>query len=145
MQLTYENTKMNESTKKNRTFKADLLYPDLSYEIVGVLFDVFTNFGYGQKEEYYQKAIAIALKEKGLAFKRELPVRINFKNKFIATNYLDFLIEGKVVLEIKQGNRFNPKDIQQAHRYLKLTDLKLGILARFTKVGVKTKRIINVD
>ncbi len=135
---------MNENTKKNKTYKSDLLYPELSYKIVGLLFEIYESFGPGRREEYYQKALSIALSDAKLAFKKELPVKINYKGKFIATNYLDFLVEEKIVVEMKQGDRFNPKDIKQVYGYLQATKLKLGILARFTHSGVKYKRIVNV-
>lgn len=145
--MTYENTKMNESTKTNngqRYYKPDLLYPDLSYQIMGILFDAFTDLGFGYREQQYQKAFEIAASKCGLRISREVPVRITFKGKFLTTNYLDFLIEDKVVLEIKQGNLFLKKDIDQVFNYLKATELKLGILARFTKSGVRFKRVVNL-
>ncbi len=135
---------MYENTKRGRVYKPDLIYPELSYQIVGVLFDIFLQLGYGYRENQYQRAIEVAFKGVGLNFKRELPVKICYRDKFIATNYLDFLIDGKIVLEIKQGNTFNKRDIDQLYNYLKATGLKLGILARFTRSGVKYKRIINI-
>lgn len=136
---------MNDIAKKNRFYKSDLLYPDLSYKIIGILFDVFTELGYGYKENQYQKAIEISLKTAEIIYKKELPIKITFKNTFITTIYLDFLIDNKIVLELKQGNFFNKKDVEQVYNYLKSTNLKLGILARFTKSGVKFKRIININ
>ena len=124
--------------------KKDLLYPELSYQIIGILFDVFMSLGYGYKEKQYQKAIEIALASTPLDYKSQLPVKIFFKDKFVAIVYLDFLIENKIVLEIKHGNIFLKKDIDQVINYLKATNLKLGILARFTKGGVKFKRIVNI-
>jgi GxxExxY protein len=58
--------------------------------------------------------------------------------------YLDFIIDEKIVLEIKQGDRFHKNDFEQVYNYLKSTGLKLGILARFSKSGVKFKRVVNV-
>lgn len=135
---------MYKSTKINRFYKPDLLYPDLSYQIVGILFDVFSELGFGYKENQYQKAIEIAFKNCGINYKKELPVRISYKDCFITTIYLDFLIEDKIILEIKQGNKFSKKDIEQIYNYLKSTNLKLGLLARFTRSGVKFKRIVNI-
>ena len=130
----------------NKTvYKSDLLYPELSYQVVGILFDIFIELGYGYKENQYQKAIEVALKSLKLDYKRELPVKISYKGEFVTTVYLDFLIDSKIVLELKQGNRFNKKDIEQVYNYLKATKLKLGILARFTKSGVKFMRVVNID
>ena len=130
----------------NKTvYKSDLLYPELSYQVVGILFDIFTELEYGYKENQYQKAVEVALKSLKLDYKRELPVKISYKGEFVTTVYLDFLIDSKIVLELKQGNRFNKKDIEQVYNYLKVTKLKLGILARFTKSGVKFMRVVNID
>ena len=130
----------------NKTvYKSDLLYPELSYQVVGILFDIFTELEYGYKENQYQKAVEVALKSLKLDYKRELPVKISYKGEFVTTVCLDFLIDSKIVLELKQGNRFNKKDIEQVYNYLKATKLKLGILARFTKSGVKFMRVVNID
>ncbi len=135
---------MYESTKTKKFYKPDLLHPDLSYQIIGVLFDVFSKLGFGYKEKQYQKAIEIAFKNAKINYKKELAIKISYKNSYITTIYLDFLIENKVILEIKQGNKFGKKDIEQVYNYLKSADLKLGILARFTRSGVKFKRIVNI-
>jgi len=130
----------------NKTvYKSDLLYPELSYQVVGILFDIFTELGYGYRENQYQKAVEMALKSIKLGYEKELPVKISYKGEFVTTVYLDFLIDSKIVLELKQGNRFNKKDIEQVYNYLKVTKLKLGILARFTKSGVKFMRVVNID
>jgi len=128
----------------NKIYNSDLLYPQLSYQIIGILFDIFLNFGYGYRENQYQKAIEVGLKKSGIKYSKEVPIKITYREKFITTNYLDFLIDDKIILEIKQGEWFSRKDIEQVYNYLKSTKLKLGILARFTRSGVKFKRIINV-
>ncbi|MBI2075161.1 MAG: GxxExxY protein [Candidatus Harrisonbacteria bacterium] len=125
-------------------YKSDLLYPELSYQLIGVLFDVYLNLGYGYREIQYQKAIEIALKSSGVKYHREYPVKLLYKGEFLTTNFLDFVIDDKVVLEVKQGDLFRKTDIDQVLNYLKATKMKLGILARFTKSGVKFKRIINL-
>ncbi|TSC96644.1 MAG: hypothetical protein Athens071426_19 [Parcubacteria group bacterium Athens0714_26] len=131
--------------KRAVVYKADLLYPELCYRIIGIVFDIFYKVGYGFTEKQYGKAIEIALKETGLDYKKELPVRINYKNTFLTTNYLDFLIDNKIILELKQGNLFLKKDIDQIYKYLKITNLKLGLLIKFTRSGVKFKRIVNIN
>jgi len=59
--------------------------------------------------------------------------------------YFDFLIDGKIILETKVRNYFSKKDIDQLCSYLKVKNLKLGIIAHFTKTGVKFKRIVNLS
>jgi len=130
--------------KNNKLSRNDLIYPDLSYKITGILFDVFKDLGAGYQEKYYQRAISISLKKNGLKFKEQVSVPLEYRSHKIGRLVLDFLIENKIVLEIKKGNYFSPANIKQISSYLKATDLKLGLLANFTSGGVKFKRILNI-
>lgn len=121
-----------------------VIYPKLSYELVGSLFDVWNTVGYGHKENFYQKAIAKDLKDKGIYFREQEGVKVKYKDEEIGIYLLDFVVENKIVLEIKKRDYFSKKDIEQLYAYLKALNLKLGIIAHFTKSGVKFKRILNI-
>jgi len=121
-----------------------LIYSDLSYKILGMLFEAWNDIGFGHKESFYQKAVAINLENASLKFEEQLPVNIKYKGKKIGIYYFDYLIEDKIVLELKVRNYFSKKDIEQLYSYLKARDLKLGIIAHFTRAGVKFKRIVNI-
>lgn len=131
---------MNESNVR----RDDLIYPALSYKIVGLLFEVGKEVGFGHKEHFYQKALSRALSDAGIPFEEQLPVRVSYKGKPVGIYYFDFFVDGKVVLEIKSRNYFSKKDIEQVFQYLKAKNLKLGIIAHFTKDGVRFKRIVNL-
>jgi GxxExxY protein len=122
-----------------------IIHKELSYQVVGVLFEVFETLGYGYKESYYQKAIERGLKIKNIPFKSQVPFKLAYKGQIIGRIFLDFLIDNKIVLEIKKGNYFGRKNIEQILNYLKMTGLKLAILANFTPNGVKFLRILNSD
>ena len=123
--------------------RKDLIYPELSYQIVGVLFEVWNKLGPGHHENYYQKAVTIGLKNCNLNFREQVYIPLNFKGERVGSYYLDFVIENKIVLEIKKGDRFSRTHIEQVLSYLKASNLKLGILANFGSKGVKIQRIIN--
>ena len=123
--------------------RKDLVYPDLSYKVVGVLFDVYNNLGPGYSEKYYQKAIAEELKRREIRFAREVVFPISYKDIKIGFSQLDFLIDNKLILEIKRGGRFSTSNIEQIFNYLKATNLKLAILANITKEGVVFRRAVN--
>lgn len=127
-----------------RLKRKDLVYPELCYQIIGILFEVWIKIGYGHKENFYQKAIAREFESLNFKIKRELPVKISYKGRIVGIYYFDFLIEDKIVLEIKVKNYFSRKDIEQLYSYLKSKNLKLGIIAYFTRTGVKFKRIVNL-
>ena len=130
--------------KKYELRRKDLIFPELSYQIIGILFDVYNELGGGHHEKYYQGAVALGLKECDVFLKEQVYTPFNFKGKKVGNYYLDFLIENKIVLEIKKGEKFTKKNIEQVYGYLKITNLKLGIIANFTKTGVRFKRILNI-
>lgn len=124
--------------------RKDLVYPELSYKLIGILFEVWNELGYGYQEKHYQKAIAKALKDVGFKFKEQVPIKIKYKSQAIGTYFLDFLIEDKIVLEIKRREYFSKGNIRQVYAYLKATGLRLGIIANFTSKGLKFKRVVNL-
>ncbi len=124
--------------------KNDVIYPELSYKIIGILFEVWNVIGSNHKEKFYQKAATNDFTEAGLSFEEQLPAKISYKGKIVGIYYFDFLIDGKIILEIKSRDYFSKRDVDQLYAYLKAKDLKLGLLVHFTKSGVKVKRVVNI-
>ena len=122
-----------------------IIYPEFSYKIVGILFKVWNNVGYGHKESFYQKAVAEELRINKIPFKEQVAAKVKYLGKEIGLYYLDFLIENKIVLELKRREYFSKTDIDQLYGYLRAVNLKLGIIAHFTKSGVKFKRVLNIN
>ena len=120
-----------------------MLYKDLSYKVVGILYEVYNESGYGYSEKIYENAIAKNLLENKINYKKQAPYRIRFHGDIIGRNYIDFIIENKIVLEIKRGDYFSRKNIEQIKKYLAVTKMKLAILAHFTSNGVKIFRAFN--
>ena len=123
--------------------KQDLIYPELSYKLVGLAYNVFNELGHGHLEKIYQKAYAKELKEAGIVFKEQAPYQVIYKEEVIGNNYLDFLIEEKVIIELKRSDFYSKKHIDQVSNYIKVSNLKLAILINFTSNGVRIKRIVN--
>ena len=124
--------------------KKNIIYPELSYKIVGILFEVCNELGGGYQEKYYQKALELAFENAKINYVSQCPYIIRFKEKIIGRYYMDFVLENKIVLEIKRGNYFSKSNIKQILGYLKSTKYKLGFLANFTDNGLKFKRIPNL-
>ncbi|MDP2947737.1 MAG: GxxExxY protein [Nanoarchaeota archaeon] len=129
----------------NNLKRSDLAFPELSYKIIGALFEVHNNLGSGHHEKYYQRALAEELKRQNLIFQEQVYAPLLFKEENVGKYYLDFLIDDNIVLEIKKVDRFSKRHIDQVLAYLKIKNLKLGILANFGQNDVKFKRIINFD
>ncbi|EKE14379.1 MAG: hypothetical protein ACD_12C00541G0001 [uncultured bacterium] len=124
---------------------ARLFYPDLSYQLVGILFRIYNELGGGYQEKLYQRAIRLELMKQKIKFREQEKIALKFDGSAIGKYYIDFVIDNKIVLEIKVTPHFYKRDIKQVIGYLNSTGLKLGILAAFTKDGVKFKRIINAN
>jgi GxxExxY protein len=117
----------------------------LSYKIVGILYDVYNELGSGHREYVYERAIASEFRKSGIKFAEQVPANLTYKGGIIGQYRFDFLVEGKIVLELKQGDRFSRKNFEQVTGYLQLKNLPLGILANFTSSGVVTKRVLNPE
>jgi GxxExxY protein len=124
--------------------RQDLLYPELSYQIVGCAFDVYNELGAGLNEKLYEKSLATALTKNNLKFKEQLACSITYNGKVIGRRFLDFFIEDKVIVETKKGDRFSKSHIDQVLEYLKINQAQLAILINFGANGVNFKRIINL-
>lgn len=121
----------------------ELLYEDITYKINGAAYKVYNKLGYGYREKVYHKGFIEEFKIEKLKFKWECPAIIKYNGKIVAKYYIDFVVEDKIVVELKIANDFYVRDVKQVLSYLKAKDLRLGLLIIFNKDGVKIKRIIN--
>ena len=126
----------------NATYKK-VIHKELSYKVMGILFAVNNELGYGYQERYYERAIEVHLQKEGMAYRRQMPYNISVQGTIIGRYYLDLLIDNKIILEIKKGSYFSRHNIEQVKGYLKVTGLELAILANFTPHGVKYLRVLN--
>ncbi|MFA6132263.1 MAG: GxxExxY protein [Patescibacteria group bacterium] len=124
--------------------RVDLLYRDESFEIVGAAFEVFNQLGSGHRERTYQRALAEELKKRGKKFKEQFYIPVKYNGKIVGQNFFDFLVEDKIIVELKCEKYFSGAHIKQVLDYLVSGDLQLGILLNFTSEGVKQKRIVNI-
>lgn len=121
----------------------ELLYKELSYKIVGCFFEVYNQLNYGHREKVYQQALVNEFKLKSITFSRELYFPIKYKDSIVSRYYFDFLVEDKIVVELKVAEDFYQKDINQLLSYLKAKNYRLGLLVLFSKKGLQYKRILN--
>jgi len=123
--------------------KEELIYPDLSYQILGVLFEVQNELGNKYQEKHYQRALAIKLQKLGIPFKKEFMVKVKFADSELGKFFVDFIIDNKLILETKKVWRITHDDIRQVLRYLEATELKLAIIVNFSHRKLEYVRVIN--
>lgn len=122
-----------------------LLHEDLSYKIRGAVFAVKKQLGLGHKESIYQKALAEEFKNLKLNFEKEKSISIKYNGKKIGTYRPDFIIENKIILELKALPSIGKFEKQQVWHYLKGSDYELALLANFGRNDIEFERIIHTS
>jgi GxxExxY protein len=82
----------------NITNEKKLVYPELSYILMGILFEVHNKLGTKYQEKHYQRAIEIKLKELNIPYKREVKVNVEFGKENLGEFFIDFIIKNKIIL-----------------------------------------------
>jgi len=120
----------------------DGLYKDLTYRIIGCLYEVHKDLGSVHKEIIYHKALCLEFKNKNIPFAEEKPIDVKYKGKKIGVYRPDFIIDDKVILEIKVAPVITKAMQDQVYYYIKATKYKLILLANFGTPKVGIKRLI---
>ena len=104
---------------------------ELSYEIQGAFYDTFNEMGRGLSEVLYSRALAIALRDRGLEVELEYPLDVHFRGHLIGTYRLDMLVNKRVIVEVKAGDKLPEIALPQLRNYLAISKLELGLLLHF--------------
>ena len=120
----------------------ELLYKDLAYKIVGCFYNVYNQLGPGYKESIYHKALIIELESNKINFVEEKHLPVVYKNKKVGVYIPDFIIDDKILIELKAVD-FMPKLYEeQLYTYLKGTKYRLGYLVNFGSEKIDIRRRI---
>lgn len=120
-----------------------LLYKDESYGIIGVLFEVYNHLGFGFSEIVYKDAIQHEFSSLKIPFQREKEFSVKYKGiKLPHKFYADFVVHNNIILEIKSVESIHDKHVSQCLNYLKVSGLRLAILANFHKDLLDYRRIV---
>ncbi|NCO63105.1 MAG: GxxExxY protein [Flavobacteriales bacterium] len=121
----------------------DLIYKEEAYKIIGLCMEVHNQLGKGFNEIVYADALEIELIDNNISYSREKKYAINYKGNVLPHKYqADFIIENKIILEIKAIESLNSAHIKQTLNYLAVSQLKLGLLINFGEESLKYKRIV---
>ena len=116
--------------------RQDLLYADLSYKIMGLCFKVQKELGRFAKEKQYCDRLEQKFIENNYKYRREF-------NVSGTGNRTDFIVEDCILLEAKAKPYIVKDDYYQTQRYLKVLQLKLGVMVNFQAIYLKQHRVIN--
>jgi GxxExxY protein len=121
----------------------ELLYPELSYQIRGALFEVYNTLGPGFREETYKLATCAEISRRGISVAREVEVEVLYKGLPIDRYRMDIVVDALVILELKAVEELHPRHHAQLLSYLRASRLQLGMLVNFAGDEIKIKRLAN--
>lgn len=122
----------------------ELKHKDITEKIIGASFEVHKFLGNGFQEVIYQRALAFELRKAGLEFAREIEQEIFYKDlaEPIGKRRADFVVERKVLVELKAVIKMEDAHLAQALNYLKAYRLEIGLLINFGAKSLEFKRLI---
>lgn len=131
---------MSETSRK--IINKDILYPELSYNIVGAIYEIWKKLGPAFKESVYQKALEEELKHRQINFIAQKQIPILYNKKKVGVYVPDIIIDDKIILELKHCPQLTLHDKKQLWYYLRGTDYKLALLINFGGKRLQIMRYI---
>ena len=120
-----------------------LLYKDLTDRILKAAYQVHNELGCGFLEKVYQEALAIQMTEMNIPFEREKHLNVFYHGKCLQCDYIaDFVVDDKVILELKAVTEMENVFKAQTINYLKITGYKIGFLMNFGQEEFQFKRFV---
>lgn len=123
--------------------KVEIIYPELSYKLMGLFFKTHNKLGRFCKEKQYADLLEIRLKKEKINYEREKEVPINDNGHEIKGNKVDFCVENKILIDLKAKRFILKDDYYQMKRYLRAAGCRLGFIVNFRDIYLKPKRILN--
>ncbi|MBA2492778.1 MAG: GxxExxY protein [Gammaproteobacteria bacterium] len=119
---------------------AELKHAQITKSIIGCAFEVINELGPGFLESVYEKALLLALRQKGLSAMFQHPVKVMFRGECVGDFYADLLVEEKVIVELKAVKAIVPEHQAQIINYLNATGIEVGLLINFGNPRLEYKR-----
>lgn len=118
-------------------------YQTDTYEIIGICMEVHRILGRGMLEIVYKDAIGYELKVRGIKYKREKQYRVPYKEIILPHMFFaDFVINDKIILEIKSKAGIIEEHYAQVLNYLAISKLELGLICNFNDKSLQYRRVI---
>ena len=120
-----------------------MIYAELTGTILQACFEVSNELGIGYIESVYEKALQVALTQKGFSVERQVPLKVNFRGVTVGDFSADMIVEGKVLLELKAVENLSKQHFAQLLNYLKTTGIEVGMAINFGTSKIQYRRFDN--
>ena len=123
--------------------ETSLKHSQITGTIIGACMRVHSELGNGFQEVIYQRCLDIEFRDIGLHYERELVMPLYYKRNQVGTRRVDFLVESKVLLELKAVSEIKANHCAQILNYLTAYKLRIGLLINFGEESLRFRRFIN--
>lgn len=124
-------------------YNKDFKYKDITEKIIGCAMKVHRKLGNGFQEVIYQRALEKEFFTNRIKFEREKEMKVMYEGEEMGTRRVDFLVEGKISVELKALAILEGAQLAQAKNYLETYNLEVGLLINFGARSLEVKRIFN--
>lgn len=120
----------------------ELMHSELTRGVIGAAMEVHSNLGPGFLESVYEAAMAIEFNLRNVPYERQKAIPVMYKGEKAKDFLCDFLVDGKVLVELKALKTITGVEEAQVLNYLKATGLEVGLLINFGEQSLKYKRLV---
>ena len=120
-----------------------VIYPEISFEINKIAFEIHNTIGPGFTENLYEEAFVYELTNRQIPFEQQKTIEVFYKGLCVGSYKLDLLVDQKIIVELKAVSALNDLFKQQVYSYLKATGFKLGLLINFGSKRLECVRIVH--
>lgn len=132
---------MNEDGKWQPSVGSEEGLDEVIYRVIGCMIAVHKELGPGFTEPVYRRALELELAYRQIHFQSEVEIKLTYRGKVVGKHRLDFLIEDRLIVELKAVEELHKKHYAQVRSYLKATGKRIGLLANFSDFQLDPRRV----
>jgi len=121
---------------------AEIVFKELSFQIVGLAIEVYRKLGYGFLEKVYENALMVLLRREKVPAEQQAHIDVHFEGQVVGQYIADIWVDNKIILEIKTCEKISNAHRAQALNYLKATGIRLAIILNFEKEKMEHERLV---
>lgn len=122
--------------------ESNVLYAEEVYQLIGFAFSVLKEVGHGYHEKIYENGLVVDLKENGIEYKQQPRFDVEYKGVELGYYIPDLITHGKIVVDTKTIDKITDHERGQMINYLRLTNLRLGLVINFKNPKLEWERVV---
>jgi GxxExxY protein len=115
---------------------------ELTERVMGAVFEVANRLGCGFLEKVYERALVRELGLRGIGAEAQVPLTVGYKGESVGEYFVDVLVEGRLVVELKCAERLAGEHTAQCLNYLRASGRRVCLLVNFQRPTVEWKRVV---